>query len=110
MEKEFNPVLIEDAAAWLFWTLAARNGFRHTLDNVLQSGGQSLLYCPDKAAIFAGYNLSELTDKAFADFCDEVSRHAYRKSFNEENLIGIVYQEDIIAMNGTNERAILTMK
>lgn len=97
MEKEFSSELIEDAAASLFWTLAARNDFRHTLDNVPRSGGQSLLDCPDKEAVFAGYNRSELPDKVFADFCNEVVRHSYRKSANEENLIGRVYQEDILS-------------
>ncbi|CNB97556.1 Uncharacterised protein [Yersinia intermedia] len=71
------------------------------LNNVPRSGGQSLLDCPDKEAAFAGYNLSELPDKVFADFCNEVVRHAYRKSANEENLIGIAYQEDILSDRST---------
>ncbi len=94
MDTEFHPQLLEDAAAWLFWTLAAHNGFRPTLDDVLRTGGRSLLDCPDSEAIFARYPLSDMPPEEFTTLCDRVAEHAWHRSTREENLIGMISSED----------------
>lgn len=94
MGTEFSPQLLEDASAWLFWTLAANNGFRPTFDDILRTGGQSLLDCPNREDIFARYPLSDLSQKEFTTFCHAVAKHAWHRSVRKENLIGIIYIED----------------
>ena len=94
MDTKFHPQLLEDAAAWLFWTLAAQNGFRPTLDDVLQTDGQSLLDCPDREAIFARYPLGDMPPEKFKSLCDAVAEYAWDCSAREENLIGMIFSED----------------
>ncbi|MBN1087294.1 hypothetical protein JNO12_24370 [Erwinia aphidicola] len=61
------------------------------------AGGRSLLECPDRNAIFSRYPLKEITPEEFSDFCDNLVRHAYNRTSNEENLVGLVYREDRVS-------------
>ncbi|MFB1117562.1 hypothetical protein RF240_15985 [Dickeya dadantii] len=94
MEKEFHPQLLEDAAAWLFWTQASCDGFGPTLEKVLQTQGQSLLDCDDSETIFSRYPLEDMSATTFAALRDAVAAHAYHCAASEENLIGMIYNED----------------
>lgn len=95
MGKEFNPQLVDDTAAWLFWTLAAKNGFSRTQQDILDSSGRSVLACAERESIFGSYKINDLPDVAFAEFCGEIAKYTYQKTINEENMIGIVYLEDM---------------
>lgn len=94
MKKEFHPQLLEDAAAWLFWTLVSRDGFELTLKNVLQTRGQSVLSNPEREAIFRRYPLDGMPTSTFSAFCTAVAEHAYSRAVREENLTGMIYSED----------------
>lgn len=97
MDTKFHPQLIEDAAAWLFWTLVERDGFSHTLDDVLTTQGQSLLLNPDKEKIFSRYKLDQIKSSELVSLYDAIAKHAWERSINEENLIGMVFKEDRLA-------------
>lgn len=94
MRSEFHPQILEDAAAWLFWTLVAKNGFAPTLDEVLNTKGRSLLDCSDKEVIFSRYPLKDMPQDDFTQLCDAVAEYGWRKASQEENLIGMIYIED----------------
>ncbi|MEQ9947312.1 hypothetical protein [Pectobacterium aroidearum] len=94
MKREFHPQFLEDAAAWLFWTLASRNGFGPTLEKVLQTEGQSVLDCTDSETIFSRYPLEGMSATTFTALCDAVAAYAYDCAVSEENLVGMVYSED----------------
>ncbi len=94
MKNEFHPQLLEDAAAWLFWTLVSRDGFELTLKNVLQTRGQSLLNHPEREIIFRRYPLGEMPASTFSAFCSAVAEHAHARAVREENLTGMIYSED----------------
>lgn len=108
MDRNFNPQLIEDAAAWLFWTLADMEGFATTRENVLRSRGMSLLKCPDRDAIFSRYSLAEMTPEEYSDFCETTASHAYGRTANEENLIGLIYSEDRVSGRSPSATSIET--
>jgi hypothetical protein len=94
MKNEFHPQLLEDAAAWLFWTLVSRDGFELTHKNVLQTRGQSLLSHPEREIIFRRYPLGEMPASMFSAFCSAVAEHAHARAVRKENLTGMIYSED----------------
>lgn len=94
MEKKFHPQLLEDAAAWLFWTQVSCDGFEHTLEKVLQTQGQSVLNCSESKAIFSLYPLEDMPATEFTFLCNAIAAHAYQRAVSEENLVGMVYSED----------------
>lgn len=94
MNKNFNPELLEDMAAWLFWTQASRDGFTHTLEKVLQTQGQSVLNCADSKEIFSRYPLEDMSEATFSALRNAVAEHAYLRAANQENLVGMIFSED----------------
>lgn len=97
MDRNFHPQLIEDAAAWLFWTLANTDGFNITRENVLSTRGKSVLECPEREAIFSRYQLDKMAPDEFLAFMEATANHAYGRTVNEENLIGLIYSEDRVS-------------
>lgn len=95
MDRDFNPVLIDEVAAWLFWLMVHSDGFSSTREKVLKSHGDVLLKSTEKSSVFSMHKINELSDDAINQFSEEVARYAYQKSLDERNMIGIVYQEDM---------------
>ena len=96
MNKEDNNSIIEDIAAWLFWSLVDRFGFRETLFDVEITKGLSIFDSPDKKSILERYNFSYLSEKQLTNFYKIVAEYAYNRCCVEKtNLVGIVYLEDM---------------
>lgn len=95
MEKEFNPRLIDDIAALLFWSLVAENGYSHTIQDVMGSAGYSILKPSNKDLLFTSFKINTLPENVKVALNDELARYTYQKSINEENMIGILYEEDM---------------
>ena len=96
MNKQFNPQLIEDISAWLFWTQVKAEGIETVARNVLTTRGQSLLTEPGCNEIFSNYPLQGLSVTAFSALKDAVADYAYEHTANHTNLTGTIYLEDRI--------------
>jgi len=95
MDRDFNPVLIDEVAAWLFWLMVHSDGFSSTREKVLKSHGSVLLNSTEKLFVFSKHKINELSDEVINLFSEEVAMYAYQKSLDERNMIGIVYLEDM---------------
>lgn len=94
MEKEFNPMLIDEITALLFWTLVEENGYSNTAHDVRGTQGYSILKSSNKESVFTSYKISILPENAIVAFSDQVAKYAYQKTINYENIQGILYEED----------------
>lgn len=99
----FNPHLIHDAAAHLFWTLAAGVGVAAASDEVIETDGTCLLAKPFSAAVLAPYGVAELSRDQLMSLFGSIAGEAQGFASRGENMQGIVYADD--AENGRSPSA-----
>ncbi|MEC4339604.1 hypothetical protein VPH13_12850 [Stenotrophomonas pavanii] len=92
--RKLNPKVVNDAAAMLFWQWVHEEGIDHVTAQVLATNGQCLLNLPFTDKTLSVYGFDQITGQdrivAFSAIADEAFVHAN----NQENLIGIIYQDD----------------
>lgn len=109
MQKEQNNRIIEDIAAWLFWSLVDRFGYRETLSDVTITKGFSIIDSPNKKAILERYNLSQLSETELTTFYKIVAEYTYNRCcIEQKNLVGIVYLEDMPSGRSPSAKSINT--
>lgn len=87
--------IINDAAANLFWTLAQDIGVVPAQDSVLATKGQCLFAQNGWRALLISYGYDQLDPPLQERFRWAVGLEAVEFAEREENLIGMVYIEDI---------------
>lgn len=89
-----NDMVVEDAAAYLFWTLAENTGVSDAINLVLETNGQCLLTQVFSNQILNEYALDKLDIKARQAFLNAVVEKAFELTVEERNLLGTTYAED----------------
>lgn len=93
-EQKFNPQVVHDAAAFLYWTMAEAIGVPDTHDAVMETGGHCLLVQEYSASVMSQYGYSDLPPAVKQAFDSAIASEAERFSIKGENLLGTIYAED----------------
>jgi hypothetical protein len=92
-ESDLN-LEISDAAAMLFWASVSSRGFSRTVADVRSSNGHCLMRLEDARQILASYRFTQLPESEVLRSFDAVCDLAHESTIREENLQGVVYEED----------------
>lgn len=99
----FNPQIVHDAAAFLFWSLAEVKGVTATNDAVVETSGKCLLKQPFTWKILGNYKVDQLPAADQHAFCSAVAQEANDFASRQQNMQGVIYSED--AENGRSPSA-----
>lgn len=89
-----NQLIVHDAAANLFWTLAAVVGFDEAENAVIDSSGQCLLEQSFTAVVLGRYGIEKLSRDGQQEFVSAIASEAERFIVKGENMNGVIYAED----------------
>lgn len=90
----FNPQIVHDAAAFLFWTLAEGVGVNGANEAVIDSSGRCLLELPSSGDVLGQYGFQTLPPSDQREFGNAVAAEAERFAVKGENMDGVIYAED----------------
>lgn len=93
-DRNFNPKIVHDAAAYLFWNLAESIGVAEANNAVVESAGQCLLKLPFTVTVLAQYGFEKLPPADKQEFGNAVATEAERYAIKGENMDGIIYADD----------------
>ena len=96
--KVFNPQIVHDAAAFLFWSLAESKGVTATNDAVVESSGKCLLKQSFTWQVLGNFKIDQLPAADQHAFCSAVASEAHDFASRQQNMQGVIYAED--AENG----------
>ena len=91
-----NPMVVHDAAAYLFWMLVKEVGVSEATHLVVTSHGLCLLQQPFTSQILQLHGTwDSLSPSEQRNFCEAVAAEALEYRSKEAALTGIVYEEDL---------------
>ena len=105
-ERTFNPQIVHDAAAFLFWSLAESIGVTATNDTIMETSGKCLLRQPFTWKVLGNYKIDQLPAADQHAFCCAVTAEAVDFASRQLNMQGVIYAED--AENGRSPSAVNT--
>jgi len=91
-----NPLTIEDSAALLFWNIVQEKNYKEACEIVLSTHGHGIFSGKKSSEILMNYGLFSASSDDLKRFCTKVANHAYIYTKNKVNMIGVVYQDDLI--------------
>lgn len=92
--RTINPQIVHDAAAYLFWTLAASVGVAGATEAVIASAGRCLLEMPFTGDVLGQYGFQKLPLNDQREFGRAIAAEAERYAVKGENMDGVIYAED----------------
>lgn len=104
----FNPSVVHDVAAYLFWMLAEDVGVPEANDSVVNSGGRCLFQIPFANQLLSLYEVEQLDFAQQQHFCNAVAAEATQYALREENMEGIIYADDSISGRSISARNVPT--
>lgn len=94
VDRELDSLIVLDAAAYLFWTLAESTGVMAASDSVITSSGRCLMEMPFTAEVLGRYGLHELSLSEQREYGVAIAAEAERHAVQERNMTGAIYAED----------------
>lgn len=104
----FNPDLIDEIAAELFWRSVLDKDFETTKCEVISSTGKCLFKSPHFKQVAEEYKINDLPYEEKKRFCIEVANKAAKTLQNNMPLNGIVYLEDFLHGRSPSAKSIDT--
>lgn len=92
--KTLNTLVINDAAAYLFWNLAESIGVVCATELVMETKGHCLLEQHFTKSVLNKYNIDEIADSELRELVNAIKKEAYKYAINNENNIGTIYADD----------------
>lgn len=109
-EKNLNPQVVHDAAAFLFWTLADAVGVAGANESVIDSAGQCLLEQSFTAEVLGQYAIEKFPRNIQHEFHRAVAAEAERFAVGGTNMNGVIYGEDAQAGKAPSAQHVNTVQ
>lgn len=97
MQLQLNPQVVHDAAANLFWSLAAKIGVAEANEKVIESRGRCLLEHSFSQEILATVGMQDVLGEARTLAENAILEEAEHHAIAEENMQGLIFAEDAAA-------------
>lgn len=89
-----KPEIMQDAAAFLFWTMAENSSVAEVSDSVIETSGLCLFEQPSASQILSQYGYQNLTVDVQSETIKAIAAEAVIYCVEEKNMLGIIYSDD----------------